>query len=296
LSRERSNGAWPLEVAARSGHVEVVRILVEHKADVQHRRTDGAGALKIAAGYGKTDVVRFLIQDARLTPTPSVLSIAIRNGRLDVVRFLIEECLMNGHLPDHRGRRPLMRASQKGHLHILKYLLRSCPVDVNEVTAAGISPVATAAFHGHRDVIDCLVTDWGADLNLAAHQTSPLGLAVRQYRSLRRSTAQSSSFPHPKVYLEVIQLLVKLGSQITPKCGCTKYDSDSVYRATQRGLVDRDLPLFEVVLSSALPEVPLVLCVLVGEYLVPSVMDDMARCERAKKAKKSPMGVKCLVM
>ena len=54
-------GTTPLDWAGRKGHAEVVRALLDNKADVNSKRTDGVTPLLISALSGHAEVVKFLL-------------------------------------------------------------------------------------------------------------------------------------------------------------------------------------------------------------------------------------------
>ncbi|CAI8029606.1 Protein VAPYRIN [Geodia barretti] len=57
------NGWTPLMRASFDGHVEIVRLLIEAKAQLNiQEKEDGATALHLAAQEGKADVVRLLTE------------------------------------------------------------------------------------------------------------------------------------------------------------------------------------------------------------------------------------------
>jgi len=60
-SRDFDDEWTPLHVASTHGHVEVVRILVEHGADVTARDNNGKTPLHAASRNGHIEVARFLI-------------------------------------------------------------------------------------------------------------------------------------------------------------------------------------------------------------------------------------------
>ena len=62
MYRHRKNGACPVHVAAQNGHEEVVRFLIEARADVQQADDDGASPVYIAWQEGHEEVVRCLIE------------------------------------------------------------------------------------------------------------------------------------------------------------------------------------------------------------------------------------------
>jgi hypothetical protein len=54
------NRSTPLMLAARGGHMEVVKRLVAAGADIDARDDEGRSAMGWAAAQGNTDIVQFL--------------------------------------------------------------------------------------------------------------------------------------------------------------------------------------------------------------------------------------------
>jgi serine/threonine-protein phosphatase 6 regulatory ankyrin repeat subunit B len=85
----------PVIVAAQNGHVEVVRVLLEHGAKVNSARSNGGTALMVAAEKGHPETVRLLLEKGaaqnRVTHNgDTALLIATHNGHEQVVRVLLE--------------------------------------------------------------------------------------------------------------------------------------------------------------------------------------------------------------
>lgn len=55
-------GTTPLHLAAEHGHMEVLRILLEHKADKDKSSPHGLTPLRLAALNGHTEVVKLLLE------------------------------------------------------------------------------------------------------------------------------------------------------------------------------------------------------------------------------------------
>ena len=84
-------------MTSNDGHVEVVRLLLEHGADSNVAATDtGDTALIMASQEGQVKVIRLLLErsaDPNVAATDTgdtALIMASRNGRLEVVRLLLE--------------------------------------------------------------------------------------------------------------------------------------------------------------------------------------------------------------
>jgi ankyrin repeat protein len=93
---ENEGGFTPLHHAAEWGHVELVRLLVDARADIEYKRSTAETPLHLAAQEGQLDVVRLLVDlGANLEETTNecgstALHLAAEEGHLDVARFLVE--------------------------------------------------------------------------------------------------------------------------------------------------------------------------------------------------------------
>lgn len=110
----RSNGKNALHLAARQGHVDIVRALLEKDPQLA-RRTDKKGqtALHMAVKGVSSEVVRLLLNaDAAIVMLPdkfgnTALHIASRKKRVEVRNALLKDCNYDQigfaacHLVDH---------------------------------------------------------------------------------------------------------------------------------------------------------------------------------------------------
>lgn len=119
----------PLLAAARSGRLEVVKLLLERGADL-HASCYQGNALHQAAMYGHQDIVKFLVErglDAKGRPeggewTP-LHAAASWEGTPEVVNFLLDHgAEVNRATSDH-GRTPLHAAASRGLIDVARVLL-----------------------------------------------------------------------------------------------------------------------------------------------------------------------------
>jgi hypothetical protein len=135
--------AVPLICAARSGIVEVVRILVTKVgADVNDKRgDDGTTALFVAALNGHLDIVRCLVElgaDVNCAEgtgeTP--LIIAASRGHVEVVRFLVDLGASVG-VADILGETTFLASAHKGRYSTMQYLLEHAGANMEDVDNRG---------------------------------------------------------------------------------------------------------------------------------------------------------------
>ena len=120
--READTYLSPIHHAAKQGHLEVVRILLEAGADQNAATANGITALMFAARQGHLEVVRLLLEtgadkNAAMAHGRTALMLAAKEGHLDVVRTLLKAGAdMNAATAD--GRTASMLAAADGHLEV----------------------------------------------------------------------------------------------------------------------------------------------------------------------------------
>ena len=134
------SGLTPLIVACSCGNIEIAKLLLQARANINQQQQHGATAL-IAACYSQTpngDIVRLIIQ--------SGADISIKTSRLQ--------------------RTALMYATQRGHTSIVEYLLdEGAPVNTQDVD--GATSLMLASQLGHSETVRVLI-NYGADVNILA--------------------------------------------------------------------------------------------------------------------------------
>lgn len=129
LEHRDKKGFTPLILAATAGHDKVVKILLDHGADIE-------------------------AQSERTKDTP--LSLACSGGRIEVVNLLLSRSANKEHrnVSDYT---PLSLAASGGYVNIIKLLLNA-GAEINSRTGSklGISPLMLAAMNGHTGTNSCL--------------------------------------------------------------------------------------------------------------------------------------------
>ena len=182
-------GLTPLMWAARLGHEDVVKLLLEQKhtqPDIPARR-GGRTALSWAAGGGHEGVVRLFLGPLFVNPgsigcwwgAPGVMSVlfggkylnpdrpddddktplswAACNGHDGAVKLLLERKDVNPDRPDSLGNAPLSQAAFNGHDGIVKLLLEREDVTPDRPDNRGRTPLSQASFNGHDEVVKLLL-------------------------------------------------------------------------------------------------------------------------------------------
>ncbi|XP_037909760.1 ankyrin repeat and KH domain-containing protein mask isoform X3 [Hermetia illucens] len=188
-SETDSNHDTALTLACAGGHEELVELLINRGANIEHRDKKGFTPLILAATAGHEKVVDILLkhnadleaQSERTKDTP--LSLACSGGRYEVVELLLNV----GANKEHRNvsdYTPLSLAASGGYVNIIKLLLNH-GAEINSRTGSklGISPLMLAAMNGHTAAVKLLL-DMGSDINaqIETNRNTALTLACFQGR------------------------------------------------------------------------------------------------------------------
>ncbi|KAL3699192.1 hypothetical protein R1sor_017214 [Riccia sorocarpa] len=152
-------GQTPLLEAVYMGHLDIVLSLLERGASPEARNSIGWTSIHLAALRNYVDIVRLLIERGALLEAPdregrTALHSAVTAGHFDCVKVLLEA----GADPDLRsvdGRTALYRAAAKGDSRLVELLLE-WGAHKNVKAVDGKSPYDIAAEKGHAAVLSAL--------------------------------------------------------------------------------------------------------------------------------------------
>ena len=136
----------PLYAASQNGHTSIVRMLLNHKAAVNSRARDtGVSALGIAARQGHVEVVKLLCEgrfaffcsshpshslrtasaliDAESAKGSTPLYLASQAGHTACVELLLQHGAAVNKCNTEDGASPIFAASYKGHAAVVQILL-----------------------------------------------------------------------------------------------------------------------------------------------------------------------------
>jgi Fem-1 family protein b len=142
-----------LWIAAALNNFELVKLLVEHGAQVNHR--------------------------SKTNSTP--LRCACCNDNIELVRYLVE----NGadvHITKIKHFTNLVASAFNGHLQMVAYLVNELGCDVNECLDDGRSPLGAAVYHGSLELVQFLLDHGARNLLADYNHMTPLMLAVEKRR------------------------------------------------------------------------------------------------------------------
>ena len=200
-------GATALWCAAGAGHFNIVKLLVEYGANVNHPTITNSTPLRAACFDGRLDIVKYLIEhNADFTIANkyknTCLMISCYKGHTDVVRYLLEK----GADPDcqaHCGATALHFSAECGHFDIVKCLIESgATVSKN---SNNMTPLIIAAECGKCDVVDYMTSlpDCRREDKIEALELLGASLAndkenydiVKSYKYLRKAMKERHKDP-----------------------------------------------------------------------------------------------------
>ena len=187
VDRGSDNNETALTIAAAGGHNELVQLLIDRKADIEHKDKKGQTPLLLASYQGHSSTVRILLDSGADIEAQSdrtkdtALAVACSAGRQEVVEILVARNanLEHRNLSDYT---PLSLAASAGHVAIIRLLLdHGADINSRSGSKLGISPLMLASMNGHVQAVQILL-DRGSDVNaqIETNRNTALTLACFQ--------------------------------------------------------------------------------------------------------------------
>jgi len=183
-SRKEMRGMMPLHYAAWKGNVEIVKLLLDHGADL-HATIVEQSVIHFAARSGNVEVISILLDkgadvNAKGFMEATPLMYAAARSDLIMARFLLERGA-DIQQKDIQGFTALYNAVENGSPEIIDFLI-SRGANVNEISKTSYgyeTPLYHAMLRGRIDNAILLVTKYNANVNTqTADSSTPLHLAV----------------------------------------------------------------------------------------------------------------------
>lgn len=179
------SSCFALQLAAKEGHVDVVKLLVEAGAaidrKVTHEELDMVDtcALQLACDSARTGVVEYLLEqganpNAGGGPFTNPITAAVRKSHLDILKLLLKAPGIEINVTGGEDQStPLINAATFMSKEAVQLLLDQ-GAEINAVNPAGDSALVMAAWKGEKDCVE-LLCDRGAEV---AHRSTGRGLAI----------------------------------------------------------------------------------------------------------------------
>ncbi|CAH0550139.1 unnamed protein product [Brassicogethes aeneus] len=171
-----------LHMGSQLGHIEVVKLLIEKKANVNAKKNKGFTPLHLAIQQKHFELSDFLIKNgANINITDdqgcTPLHFVAHHGNLEVAKlFLAKGADINAKTIESYT--PLHLAVDNDHLKLVKWLLKN-GADVNALDNKNRTPLHMAAQHGF-DKIATVLLKHGASVNLTKNQRKHLAAKYGQ--------------------------------------------------------------------------------------------------------------------
>ena len=158
FENETVAGVTALWSAAAAGHLDIVRLLVQYGANVNHQTVSGSSPIRAACFVGDLDIVKYLVDNgADFSVTNNwnntCLMIACYKGHQDVVQYLLKRGV-DPHMKDKFGLTALHHSAEAGNIEIVKLLIELGSTLTNN--DEGLTPMMLAALNGKTNVVEYL--------------------------------------------------------------------------------------------------------------------------------------------
>ncbi|CAJ1444299.1 unnamed protein product [Effrenium voratum] len=189
------DGSTPLHMAATFGLTDSLRSLLLAGADLQATATSGVQAIHAAAIAGHAEIVRVLVEhkaniDARHSFAQNTpLHFAAEMGHVQVVRML---CQLGADVEAEKsqGGSALHTAADTDNAEVARVLLESCGADPEALLLGDTVPLYLAAGRGFPAVLDVLMAA-GADPDRTLRSRKKIGVGKVPEGALPGSSPQA---------------------------------------------------------------------------------------------------------
>ncbi|KAF0988668.1 hypothetical protein HZS_1980, partial [Henneguya salminicola] len=174
-----TNRETALTIGCLSGHEEIVKLLINKGANIEHRDKRGYTPLMICSQTGNIKLCKCLINIGAIIDAycdknkDTSLTIATNNNRLDIVRLLVEKGANIQH-QTFNDQTPLIISLKNGNKQILQYLLDK-GANINTIYQ-GQTPLMIATISEHTNIVRILL-ERGADATYENNKNTALTLA-----------------------------------------------------------------------------------------------------------------------
>lgn len=190
----------PLMLAARYGHTDVMKLLIEKSADVSIIDNGGENAL----------------------------SLATKHGHIASVRLLFELGLANANSTDHWETPILTIAADNGHKDLVQFLLDN-GAEVNQLGGFGgyATAIKGAVFNNHIEIVQLLL-DAGADVNLGDNIGRSKSIDAQPVLYMVCDT-------YEKINMDMLKLLLDARANVN---AMDNLNETALYKAAENGDID----------------------------------------------------------
>jgi len=161
VNKPGPDGLTPLHVAARKGSLVVIKLLLQHGADIEAKDRRGNTPLASALLARNTLVADYLVKQGAKLDANALLDLTVRQGKADrdVIDFLVKQGA-DLDASNDQGNPPLHQAIIGGYRVVAKYLIKK-GADINARNRDGKTPLQLARELQRQD-IERMLRQYGA--------------------------------------------------------------------------------------------------------------------------------------
>ncbi|GFQ77336.1 hypothetical protein TNCT_578431 [Trichonephila clavata] len=213
-------GFTSLHLAAETGCLEIVNLLLKKGADVNAKTDQLNTALHLSSFNGYTDIIKALIMNGAEINVHNVnggtaLHNAVENGHENIVGILLEYGAKVNAINGYNFS-PINFAAYYGYLGIVKTLI-SFKAEINNITDGGATPLLLAAKSGHLEIVQFLCYK-----KASLHSKDIIG-----YTALHLSCKNG--------HTDIVKYLVHKGAKIEEK---NVYNQIPLHLAAEKGHIE----------------------------------------------------------
>jgi ankyrin repeat protein len=164
-----------LQLAARTGHLEILKKLLADDKEGKLFSQFSESLLCGAAEERRVDMVRYLAR--RIGPAKRIydypLIRLVESDDVDILRLMVHQGADVNAIPKWCSDTPLIRAARKGKVRAAKFLIQH-GTDVNARDGKGLTALDYAHNEGNNEVAQVLTQDGGRSTSSAREMESPL--------------------------------------------------------------------------------------------------------------------------
>ena len=201
---------YPLIRAAEMNNFEMIKLLTEHGANVNIMSTNGS-ALMHAGERGNIDIVRFLLDNGAYpyiqATGESLLTKIANNGYVNIAKLLIQRKININLYKEFTRCSPLLLAVQSGHAEYVDLLLAQ-GANPDAIDLFDCSALMHAAKNGNIKIVKSLL-DYGATIDLLDGQKQTAQKYAEEYGHMDIKELLSNNTESFKDVSEIIMAPIK---------------------------------------------------------------------------------------
>jgi ankyrin repeat protein len=214
----------PMYSAITKGNIEVIKLLVEHGADIHKLDNHGYSTASLAIFHNQFEVLKYLIENGVDIKEngKSLLMSACTRKNIEIVKLLVENGSEVNSNPAKDGETPLHVSCSSGYFEIVEYLV-SKGASIIAKDMEDFMPIVWASRHGKIKVFEFLLREFRKRIeNTKVYQD--------EMEEIRRNIDYSIHIAAANGNLKIIEFLIREGEDVNkPIEGFTAFQNGAMY-------------------------------------------------------------------